>query len=708
MLALRNRSAFSLGSLALLLPILLLLCIAPAATAQSSEGDAELDQAFTMKLNAKSTRDLDNVVDLCESAIEKGLDEEGEEQAKQLAASALFEHADQLSRQILVTANRDRRWQPLRRRALSRLKKAVEYQPDMGSAWLLITKLHQLPGGDRQRAAEAVEKAIELAGDDRRQLSSALFLRAKLSRIAGADDTLLADLDQAIKINPDNIEAYRARGEYYLRQGEPKKALDDLNRWLDTNKSTLGSIAVVEQLIAMGDKFDESLQQAAFEILDKAAENEPENPATWYSRAKIHTIQEKLDEAIEDIDEAIKLKPDSDRLLRFRASLLVDADRFSEATEAIDGILKANPDDVVMQHLRMSMLIRQSKYSQAIDQMEEIITRAPNNRGLRRQLAALYNANEQPNEAIEVYSKLLSEIPLDSIDDLTEQEQRLEVYDRSSLLQGRGNAYLSTGDHAEAIADYEEGLELAYRLRDIEDELDVEQSIDAEDSALVGILNNFAWVLATSPLDDQRDGKRAIELATEAAELIDESEAYILSTLASGYAETGDFDSALKWIGKAIEVNKARGKEIEEGEEEGQEELAKHNSEQTESLKKEQASYLEKKPWRERQTVGGEDDAEEEPDDGQDNDESDDSEPESEDSAEGSETEDDADPKSDNDSDSNDSEMKQEHQSPEDDSDLPSDDGQEKPADESAPETEDGEPKDAEPAPEEDDKPNKI
>jgi len=238
----------NLRSLSLLSIVILLLTGSlvfghpPAATAQSSAGDKSLDEAFSMKLSAKSTRDLDKVVDACEKAIEEGLDEEGEEQAKQLAAAALIEHAQQLAIPILVPNGRDRRWQVYRRQALSRLKKATEFQPKMGSAWLLITKLHQLPGGDTQAAAVAVEKAIELAGDDRQQLSAALFHRARLSRSSGDEDTLLADLDQAIKIDPENFDAYRDRGEYYLRKREPKKALEDLNHWLDSNRTTLGSI----------------------------------------------------------------------------------------------------------------------------------------------------------------------------------------------------------------------------------------------------------------------------------------------------------------------------------------------------------------------------------------------------------------------------------------------------------------------------------
>ena len=48
-------------------------------------------------------------------------------------------------------------------------------------------------------------------------------------------------------------------------------------------------------------------------------------------------------------------------------------------------------------------------------------------------------------------------------------------------------------------------------------------------------------MLATSPDAKLRNGRRAIELATRACELTKYKAAYILSTLAAAYAETGDF-----------------------------------------------------------------------------------------------------------------------------------------------------------------------
>ncbi|MEX2026759.1 MAG: hypothetical protein WEH44_05650, partial [Pirellulaceae bacterium] len=106
-------------------------------------------------------------------------------------------------------------------------------------------------------------------------------------------------------------------------------------------------------------------------------------------------------------------------------------------------------------------------------------------------------------------------------------------------------------------------------------------AIDPENT---GVLNNLAWVMATSPEDGVRNAKRSIELATKACELTEYKQAHILSTLASGYAESGDWETALKWSSKAVEVGSDEAETIDQ-------------------LKKELESYKEKKPWREKQEI---------------------------------------------------------------------------------------------------------
>jgi tetratricopeptide (TPR) repeat protein len=63
-----------------------------------------------------------------------------------------------------------------------------------------------------------------------------------------------------------------------------------------------------------------------------------------------------------------------------------------------------------------------------------------------------------------------------------------------------------------------------------------------------------AHQLATSTHPELRDGKAAVALATRACEATGWKNSTFLETLASAYAEAGDFQQAIKWGQRAIEV----------------------------------------------------------------------------------------------------------------------------------------------------------
>ncbi len=91
--------------------------------------------------------------------------------------------------------------------------------------------------------------------------------------------------------------------------------------------------------------------------------------------------------------------------------------------------------------------------------------------------------------------------------------------------------------------------------------------------------------MANSPKDEVRDGKRSVELANKACDVTEFKKPHILSTLAAAYAETGDFENAIKWSSKAVEL--------------GEEDL----KDQIEQLKDELKHYQEGKPFRELQNI---------------------------------------------------------------------------------------------------------
>lgn len=68
-----------------------------------------------------------------------------------------------------------------------------------------------------------------------------------------------------------------------------------------------------------------------------------------------------------------------------------------------------------------------------------------------------------------------------------------------------------------------------------------------------GLHMNLARALATSPDAKLRDGKRALEAAKKAVDMIKYRDGRYLDTLAAAYAEAGDFDKAVETQQKAID-----------------------------------------------------------------------------------------------------------------------------------------------------------
>jgi len=75
--------------------------------------------------------------------------------------------------------------------------------------------------------------------------------------------------------------------------------------------------------------------------------------------------------------------------------------------------------------------------------------------------------------------------------------------------------------------------------------------------------NGLAWLLATCPQAQYRDGKRAIASAQKALALDSAYAAVYLDTLAAAYAEAGSFDEAVALLQVAIALLKSGGKEVE-------------------------------------------------------------------------------------------------------------------------------------------------
>lgn len=507
---------------------------APVVAADKA-GQADLDKAVEVRINAKSLEEVEQVISLARSALKKGLEKADEKFARELLAGVLFQRGQMFATGVLEAVRPDPRLAELRAAALDDLTEALEFRDDLPEAKLLIARLDLLPGGNLKVARKMLEQCSE-AEDAEVDVRSSAYMY--LSTLREKPEERLGDLDKAVELNPRNAQALRVRAALKLSLNKPAEAVADFDAAIKIDPDNAATHEARGLALAAQEKWDEAKKS-----LGKAIELFPKSAGALLQRGRINMLAGDHKSAVADAEAVLKLAPDLPEALLLRSHARFSLGDTEGALADINQVLEKHPNVPQALRTRVAIYLSQQKRSEAIADLERLIKVEPDQTTTMLQLAAILNSLKRNARAVEL------------LDVVVEREPK-----NWQALRVRGDCQLGLGKHREAAADYAAALE-----------------IQPKDS---GLLNNLAWLLATSPEESVRDGKRSVELGEQACEETKYQEAHILSTLAAGYAEQGDFAAAKKWIEKALEV--------------AEDEESKAN------LRKEQASYEAKKPWREK------------------------------------------------------------------------------------------------------------
>jgi tetratricopeptide (TPR) repeat protein len=514
-------------------------CLSATPLWAESAGLPDLDEAMRLRVTAEGLPDLNQVIDKVQLALDKGLDVEDAELAEKMLSGALMERATMMMQVVNSNSIRDDRVKQILKLIVSDLRRVLAYDDAPPSASFMLGKLMALPGGDAHEARRLLTDFLATEEIATAEQAEALMLRGRLQT---DDKKAIEDFDAAIALDPENTNYGLVRAMYLRSKNKFDDALAAVDKLIEQNPEDANALILQGEVFREMGKTDEAI--AAFDAATKLA---PESPAPYQHRGEIYREKKEYGKAIAEFTKVLELQPGDVLPLVHRAEAYLFDGKLEEALADADAVLEKQ--QIVAAHrLRGEILAQLNRLDEAIEEMEQLTKSVPNQPELKIQLAMYYLINKQPREAISEYDDVL----------LLDPENFL-------ALRSRGDAYLNVGQHAEAIADFEKALK-----------------VEAEDTT---ILNNLAWVLATSPQGDLRDGKRAVELATKACELTEYKMPHILSTLAAAFAESGNFDNAVEWSQKAVAMD---------------------DPENDEQLAKELASYQKKQPWREKQEIGAE------------------------------------------------------------------------------------------------------
>ena len=292
----------------------------------------------------------------------------------------------------------------------------------------------------------------------------------------------------ALKVTKNNYVVHNCLGEYYLRQGELTRAIQECTKAININPYWSNAYINLGSALAKEGRYAEALEQ-----FRQGVELNPDVAGAHYNLGKALGIQGRFDEALEHFREAIRLDPDwadpmndfafvvaghpelrndVNEAIRFArraceiteyknmsylntlAALYASSNRFSEAAQTFKAALNVNPTSAILHSSLGNILLSQGKFREAIDQIKRSIEIEPNNPDAKNSLAWILATcpdagMRNPSEAIR----------------LAQEACIATNYKQASKLDTLGAAFASAGRYSEAVETAEKALSLVDKNR---------------------------------------------------------------------------------------------------------------------------------------------------------------------------------------------------------------------------------------------------
>jgi tetratricopeptide (TPR) repeat protein len=230
-----------------------------------------------------------------------------------------------------------------------------------------------------------------------------------------------------------------------------------------------------------------------------------------------HAESGELDKAIADYSAAIKLDARYAHAYSKRASVWFRKHERPKAIADYSAAIALEPTNPLHFLSRAAVWSRSGDHVPAIADFDEAIRLDPNDPGAYVARAREWEMDYQLDRAISDFQRAIALDPRSTV-----------------AYEGRGRIWGKRGEYAKVVANFAELTR-------------------ATPDNPVGH-RELAWLLATCDEDTIRDGRRALGEAAIACRLTKSADPRCLETLAAAYAEVGDFDIAVRWQARALEL----------------------------------------------------------------------------------------------------------------------------------------------------------
>jgi protein O-mannosyl-transferase len=284
----------------------------------------------------------------------------------------------------------------------------------------------------------------------------------------------------------------------------------------------LGAVLVLGACLA-ATRFQLKYWQDSLALFRRALEVMPDN---WLAHNNLGTAladEGKVDKSAEHFRAAVQLNPACDDARNNLGRYLAERGQQDEAKTQIEAVLRRNPRHAGAHRNLGYVLFTEGNIADGVSQYALARQLRPDDAATPEDLAALLTKQAESPTTLPYLRQALDLLPT--------AEMRAQA---ASTWAGQGKLQYAVQGYRAALA-----LE--------------PQSPD--------ILNNLAWLMATCPEANLRDGAEAVRLAQQACELTGFRRTLMVGTLAAAYAEAGQFVEAVTTAQKACALAAESGDE---------------------------------------------------------------------------------------------------------------------------------------------------
>jgi tetratricopeptide (TPR) repeat protein len=239
------------------------------------------------------------------------------------------------------------------------------------------------------------------------------------------------------------------------------------------------------------------------------------------NRGTAYAAKGELYTALRDYDEAIRLDPKNSGAYVDRALALARIGELESAMNDYSKAISLNPQQWEAYFNRAAELRDRGELCEAVDDLEKVMELHPGFAGAYMNRANIYVRQGELDQAIDDYNAALLRDP-----------NLADVY------VARANVFIRKKNYQKAVRDLQAAVQMKTRSPE-------------------RVLNSLAWLRATCPDAEIRNGKEAVELALRACELSEWKDWGIIDTLAAAYAEEDNFEEAIKYQKQVLQIRKS-------------------------------------------------------------------------------------------------------------------------------------------------------